>query len=127
MDGVFLTTNFVFRLLVDFVLGNEVALFVLLVVGVVCRKRIGTCPEFDRVKDKLVHEAKADRINRDDPHEEVDARIEPLVAQGAVPTQELLGETVATMAAKKGECTRTKQCDDYFFIITNILQLSVFM
>ena len=157
-------TNFVFRLFVDFVLGNEVAfgvkstdnvfvtlegevrgfaigrgilhgertvfvlhrsdriaLFVLLVVGVIRSKRIGTRPKFDRIEDQPVHKTQADRINRDDPDEEVDSGIEPLVAQSAVPAEELFSEAIATMAAGEDENTCAKQSDNCFFHIYKLL------
>ena len=149
--------NFGNQLLVDFVLGNEVAfsiestdnvfvalegevrgfalrsgvlhrertvfvlhgsdgvtLFVLLVVGIVCSERIGARPEFNSVEDEEVHEADTHFVNRNNPQQEVDARVEPLVAQGAVPAEELLGEAIATVAAREDENASAEQSDNCF-------------
>jgi hypothetical protein len=45
----------------------------------------------------------------------MDAGIEPLIAQSAVPAEELLGKAIATMAAREDENACAKKSGNSFF------------
>lgn len=94
---------------------NGVALSVLFEVGVARSERVGAGPEFDGVEHEAVNEAKADDVNTKDVEEEVDDRVEPLVAKRAVPLVKLFEASVATIAAREGDHAGANESSDTFF------------
>mgnify|MGYP003488584449 CR=1 FL=1 len=95
--------------------GNFVALSVLFIVGVARSERIGASPEFDSVQHETVNEAPADAVDAEDEQDEVNDRVEPLVAQRAVPLVELLEASVAAIAARENDHASAKKRNDTFF------------